>query len=196
MFYGKGGDVSVVSGGGRTGLYDNHGRFDMDESDTMEETSFNRRGRTYELAGQAGIQRDSIIDSSTDWEAFEGGNGNLADRLYDTGGDVSQLVTVAEAADIAASHVPPTASQLPTPIVGGHKVRRESIGDGGLVSARYIGSYVEVENFGLGVLRYVGPSVTDGEVVCGIDLDEPIGNCDGSMEVSREMVSAHTSLLT
>ena len=102
-------------------------------------------------------------------------NGSMAvERLYDSGGD-GALLSVADASAPGLAH---------SPMLTRRTQRRESIGDGEVMSARYLGHRVMVDDKGLGFLRFVGPSLTDGETVCGVELDAAEGDCDGLKEAS------------
>jgi hypothetical protein len=113
---------------------------------------------------------DAIADDDDD---------NIANRLYDTGGD-GEVVTVASVqlekmeAQEAAANKSRTLAKL---------TRKRSIGDSGTVSAKYLGQAVKCKKYGPGILRFVGPSLKDGETIAGVELDTPVGYCDGADEV-------------
>jgi hypothetical protein len=107
----------------------------------------------------------------------------MGDRLYDTGGD-GLLLSVEDFENkghMSLAIAPPAA------VLTAH--RRESIGDSGVMSARYLGSrvFVDSESVGgqpeLGILRFVGPG-PDGETICGVELDRAVGEGDGLLNVS------------
>lgn len=201
----------VVDSGG---LYDNSGNMAagiaMEEEDdemgyesTLQETNLNKTTtrrrksaapvQTYDIgnfdefttdnndeSSKLHLQNHNNDDDDDDDDDYEernhvgrargGGHSTLRPKkpqLYDYGGDgdlIRQPISV--------------------PFNEGARGRRESYGIDEL-HARDLGKRVVVSGYGMGTLVFIGPSVHDGEVYAGVELEGPNGISDGTFNGHR-----------
>lgn len=106
-----------------------------------------------------------------------------ASLLYDVGGDEPALVLPSQ---VAAKR--PSNHDLDAILTKQH--HRESLGLATMISAKNLGQRVVADGYGEGVLAFVGPSLHDGEVHCGIELEEETGISDGIFHGKRYFTCA------
>ena len=130
---------------------------------------------------------------------FEGTDGE-ADRIYDCGGTGEQITD--RARDLVFQQLldsvifghdsgapPPVPSRaarrisMSEPELETEGVRREAAGKRRNIGPEDIGKRVSVAGRGDGVLQYYGPHRSTGAAVCGVALDEAIGDHNGTSEV-------------
>ena len=97
--------------------------------------------------------------------------------LYDVGGDTSDKLVKPQV------RLAPRPSGVVSELLAGVGRRRSSFGVDGMTTQQ-LGRRVRVNGLGDRRLVFVGPHHLDGEIYCGVELDDPIGASDGMFDVS------------
>jgi len=139
---------------------------------TLAETNLQDRPRKKKAASTNALY--DVGESESETETENGAEGPSAAALYDVGADESSVMAT------KLINVPRPNSEVATLLMG--KKKRSSIDLSQVLSSRNLGQRVTVKAVGSGVLAFVGPHHVHGEVYCGVELDEPRGESDGTFE--------------
>jgi len=169
-------------------LYDNNDTMMAPDEDgeegegyegTLAETNLQDRSRKKKAASQNALY-DVGESGESESETENGPEGPAQTALYDVGADESSVMTT------KLINVPRPNSEVATLLMG--KKKRSSIDLSQVLSSRNLGQRVTVKAVGSGVLTFVGPHHLHGEVFCGVELDEPRGESDGTFEGKQYFV--------